>query len=106
MAENTDRNSDGQFVKGNNCSRGPYGGRKLALQALDAILGKDENVEALRTALQTALTADPQAFFNMYVIPFAPKAAITLAIGSDNEDVKSPAEIAEDMAKATLGEKP
>ena len=55
--------------------RGLRGGRMQALEALDEMLGRKRNRDALVAALEKALLKDPVLFFRQVVMPLLPKDA-------------------------------
>ena len=61
-------------------------GRRAALQALDVMLGKGENIQKLGEEFQDAFNIAPLAFFKDFVMPLLPKEAVVNLRG----DVKSP----------------
>jgi len=48
-------------------------GRKLAIQALDALLEKSENIQILSDGLENALRTNPVGFFKAIILPTLPK---------------------------------
>ena len=51
-------------------------GRKAALQALDTMLGRPKNVQALTKALQDLFDVSPAMFFKDFVMPLTPKESL------------------------------
>ena len=51
-------------------------GRQLALQALDTMLARAENVKSLMEALQTAFNENPVHFFRTIIMPLLPRQAV------------------------------
>jgi len=64
---------------GNPTGRKP-GGRATALNLLNSICA--DNIAVIEAALRECLRKDPVAFYNTYVMPFAPK-RITLTSDED-----------------------
>jgi hypothetical protein len=49
------------------------GGRRAAIEAIDAIMGDTENLAHFRERLQEAFDENPLQFYNDFVIPLVPK---------------------------------
>ena len=56
--------------------KGTGGGRSQAIAALDRLLGKKRNQQAMIAALEKELHADPARFFRNTVVPLLPRAAL------------------------------
>ena len=54
-------------------AKGVVSGRLKALGALDRLMGKEENIEILETALEEAFRKKPVWFFANIVMPLLPK---------------------------------
>ena len=69
------RGDDGRFLPGTVAPgrpKGRVGGRAMALQTLDAMLGEERNQENLRHALQANFDNDPVKFFKQIIMPLLP----------------------------------
>lgn len=70
------RGLDGTFsqgaLPGPGRPKGRVGGRAMALQTLDAMLGEERNQENLRHALQANFDNDPVKFFKQIIMPLLP----------------------------------
>ncbi len=73
MVRDNNRNSRGQFVRGNKCNTGGhFGGRKKILSLFDKICGDENNLKRLEIELQKAFDTDPLEFYRTYVFPLLP----------------------------------
>lgn len=111
--------SDTQFKSGIDARRNTKGGTKSPrtqiIERLDKLCKKAKNVKAIDAALQFAFDKDPFHFWLTVIVPLAPKQrteaelaeaaekAALAAEGKGDWAEKSPAEIAQEMTKATLG---
>ncbi len=61
-------------------------GRKKALQALDAIAGKEKNIKVLTARFQKEFTRSPMIFWRNHIMPLLPKQSeLELSGGLDVE---------------------
>lgn len=63
--------------------KGTVSGRLKALGALDRLMGKDENIAILETALEEAFRKKPVWFFVNIVMPLLPKESKGVLDGGD-----------------------
>ena len=49
------------------------GGRRAAIEAIDALMGDEDNLALFRERLQEEFEKDPLHFYNEFVIPLVPK---------------------------------
>ena len=72
-------------VSGNPAGRpkGLLTGRAKALQALDHVVGQDENVALIELALETTLRDKPMWFFVNIIMPLLPKETKGVLEGGD-----------------------
>jgi hypothetical protein len=64
-------------------AKGTVGGRMKALGALDRMMGKEENVALLETALEETFRKKPVWFFVNIVMPLLPKETKGVLEGGD-----------------------
>ncbi len=84
--ETVPREADGKFLPGITPGpgrpKGRVGGRAMALQTLDAMLGEERNQENLRHALQANFDNDPVKFFKQIIMPLLPT-EVKLKLGEE-----------------------
>jgi len=83
-----ERSEEGRFQPGTSGNpagkpRGAVSGRSKALGALDRIIGRDENIAILESALEAALRRRPLWFFVNIVMPLLPKESKGVLDGGD-----------------------
>lgn len=99
----------GQFKTGKDSRRNmggrPLCGRSQAIALVDKICAKPKNLKKLEKVLQEHFDKDLLVFFHSIIVPLRPKEAVDALDAEVGYAAMTPAEAAEEMDKATVGEK-